>query len=218
MKKIYLLAILLIFTLIFAHQPRLVENKITTVKNPIIVQNPEISQAFYGELKGEPDYYKIDSDKEFYLYLSLVVPDVQGARKDFSVDIKFKDTLIVLDAKSAKWDIFFEKFAGDNYFNGPEFDKKVEAGSYLIKVYNPDNQGKYSLAIGKIEAFPPKEAFHAVVSLPKLKSFFQKSPLTAYFNFIGLFIGITIVFLAIIIVLIIVIFRAIKRKSKNKRI
>jgi hypothetical protein len=122
----------------------------------------------------------------------------------------------VLDAKSAKWDIFFEKFAGDNYFNGPEFDRKVGAGSYLIKVYNPDNQGKYSLAIGQIEAFPPKEAIHAIVSLPKLKSFFHKSPLTAYFNFIGIFVLITIVFLAIIVILILVIVRSIKRRKKNK--
>lgn len=202
--------------LIYAHQPRLVENKVTTVNNPIIVKNPEISQAFYGELKGEPDYYKIDSDKEFNLYISLVVPDIQGARRDFSIEITTKDTVIVLDAKLAKWDVFFEKFAGDNYFNGPEFDRKVGAGSYLIKVYNPDNQGKYSLAIGQIEAFPPKEALHAIISLPKLKSFFQKSPLTAYFNFIGIFVLITIVFLAIIVILILVIVRSIKRRKKNK--
>ncbi len=216
MKKIYLLAILLIFTSIYAHQPRLVENKITTVNNPIIIQNPEISQAFYGELKSEPDYYKIDSDKEFNLYVSLVVPDIKGARKDFSLEIKTKDTLIILDAKSAKWNVFFEKFAGDNYFNGPEFDRKVNAGSYLIKVYNPDNQGKYSLATGKIEAFPPKEAIHAIISLPKLKSFFQKSPLTAYFNFIGIFALITIIFFAIVVILILVIVNSIKKRNKNK--
>jgi hypothetical protein len=148
--------------------------------------------------------------------VSLVVPDIQGARKDFSIEIKSKDTLIILDAKSAKWDVFFEKFAGDNYFNGPEFDKKVPAGTYMIKVTNPDNRGKYSLAIGKIEAFPPKEALNAILSLPKLKSFFQKSPLRAYFNFIGLFIGITIVFIAIVVVIIIVIVRAIKRRNKRK--
>jgi len=213
MKKIYLLTILFIFTSIYAHQPRLVENKVTTISNPIIVQNPEISQAFYGELAGQAAYYKIDSDKEFNLYASLVVPDIQGARKDFSVDIITKDTNIVLDAKSAKWDIFFEKFAGDNYFNGPKFDQIVGAGSYLIKIYNPDNHGKYSLAIGKIEAFPPKEALNAILSLPKLKSFFQKSPLTAYFNFIGIFVGVMIVILVGVIIGIIFIVRAIVRRK-----
>ena len=215
MKNIYLLAILLIFTSIYGHQPRLVENKITTVNNPIIVQNPEISQAFYGELKGSPDYYLINSDKGFELYASLVVPDIKSARKDFSMAIKSNDTLIILDAQSAKWDIFFEKFAGDNYFNGPEFDKKVGAGSYLIEVYNPDNQGKYSLAIGKIEVFPPKEAVHAIISLPKLKSYFQKSPFTAYFNFIGIFVGVTIVILAGIIIGVVFIVRAIVRRRQK---
>jgi len=216
MKYKYLTILLLVsIILVFAHQPRLTYNENLTIDNAKRIENPEISQAFYGELRGQPDYYKIDSDKDFNLYVNLVVPDIQGARKDFSVDIKTNDTVIVLDAKSTKWDIFFEKFAGDNYFNGPEYEAKVVKGTYLIKVYNPDNQGKYSLAIGKIEEFPPKETVHAIVSLPKLKSYFQKSPLTAYFNFIGLFLLVTLIILAGVVMLIVFVLRRIFRRKQK---
>jgi hypothetical protein len=46
-----------------AHQPRLEVGVNSSLTNPIVVQNPEISQAFYGNLNGQPDYYKITSSK-----------------------------------------------------------------------------------------------------------------------------------------------------------
>ena len=40
-----------------AHQPRLVIGDNATMGNPIVILNPEVSQAFYGELQGLPNYY-----------------------------------------------------------------------------------------------------------------------------------------------------------------
>jgi hypothetical protein len=51
------------------------------------IQNPEISQAFYGILSGQQDVYQIVSDTGFLLYVNLVVPDISGSRTDFAVDV-----------------------------------------------------------------------------------------------------------------------------------
>lgn len=73
-----LLALLLVFlftslSMVTAHQPRLEVGQNATYENAIVVETPEISQAFYGKLTGSPNYYKITSDKPFKLYINLLV-------------------------------------------------------------------------------------------------------------------------------------------------
>ena len=64
LKALILLFILFLsICAVSAHQPRLELGVNSTMTNPIVVQNPEISQAFYGKLNGQPDYYKITSIK-----------------------------------------------------------------------------------------------------------------------------------------------------------
>lgn len=173
-----------------AHQPRIIEAGQTEIKNP------EISQAFYGELKGEPADLYINSEKDFRLYIGLLVPDVPGARKDLSVDINRivdgrKQPVAFLDGANFSWTPFFEKFARDNYFWGPEYKaddsqkgtalkgRQVPAGIYLIEISSPENLGKYSLAVGDTESFPILEMVHAGLIVPQLKAkFFGESPLT----------------------------------------
>jgi hypothetical protein len=180
------LAIVLLFSIIFAHQPRLVLKKDLAFDYPQIIQKPEISQAFYGELTGSSHFYQITSDKDFNLYLNILVPDIKGARTDFSVEVTNGETLN-LNGKTFAWQKFFEEFGGDHYLKGPEYKARVGKGKYLIRVYNDDRQGKYVLAVGDIESFPPKEMIKAFVAMPRLKIFFNESPFTAYFNKIGLF-------------------------------
>jgi hypothetical protein len=36
---------------------------------------------------------------------------------------------------------------------GPEFRQNATAGTYIIKIFNKNNEGKYSLAIGEAEKF-----------------------------------------------------------------
>ncbi len=177
---------LLLFGIIFGHQPRLVLQKDLAFNYPLTIQSPEISQAFYGELTGSSHFYQIISDKDFNLYLNILVPDIKGARTDFSVEVSNGKT-IILNGKGFAWERFFEPFGGDYYRKGPEFKARIEKGSYLIRVYNDDRQGKYVLAVGEIESFPPKEMIKAFLAMPRLKTFFNKSPFTAYFNRIGLY-------------------------------
>jgi hypothetical protein len=172
----------------FAHQPRLVDDQ------PLIeVRNPEISQAFYARLAGSPQTYTIRSETPLRLYANILVPDIPGIDTDYEAAI-FRETespdnlLALLDGKAFDWRPFFEPFGGDHYKLGPEYDEQVPAGTYIVIVSSPDNQGKYVLAVGKVEKFPLKEMARTIVTLPKLKQYFEKSPLTAYFNLSGIFL------------------------------
>jgi len=176
----------------FAHQPRLVGDR-----PAIEVRNPEISQAFYARLAGNPQTYTIRSEVPLRLYVNILVPDIAGIETDYEAVIAREGTpdseiLARLDGKSYEWRSFFEPFGGDRYLLGPEYDEQVPAGTYIVTVSSPDNLGKYALAVGKIEKFPPREMARTVVALPKLKRYFGKSPWTAFFNLSGAFLLLTI--------------------------
>jgi hypothetical protein len=211
-----LICILLFFSLFStasAHQPRIVYKQHIPQTNPVIVENPEISQAYYAELKGQPEYYRIISDKEFNLYVQLLSPQIADAKKDFSAEvIKDVNVISVLNGSDHKWTEFYEPFVGDSYWMGPAFSQKEPQGEYRIKVYNPDNTGKYVLVVGKAEAFPLNETLKMFVTLPQLKTYFGKSCFTAFFNLVGLFFLIQIVILAVIVWGLVRIVRKVKKK------
>lgn len=197
-----------------AHQPRIVYQKQISQANPIIVMKPEISQAFYAELKGQPEYYAIGSDKEFNLYIRILSPKITDAKKDFSVEvIKDANVIALLNGSGSVWTEFYEPFVGDDYWQGPEFEKYQPGGEYLIKVSNPDNTGKYVLVVGRAESFPLDESLKLFVSLPQLKHYFGKSGFTAFLNLVGLF------WLVLIIILLLIVFGFVwvVKKVKKKR-
>ena len=99
----------------FAHQPRLVFEQ--PAGQIVEVQNPEVSQAFYGILSGQDDIYQIVSDTGFLLYVNIVVPKIYGSRTDFTVDVIEGNNAVYtrLDGKGFAWTDFFEPFGGDAY-------------------------------------------------------------------------------------------------------
>ncbi|MBI5459771.1 hypothetical protein [Methanobacterium sp.] len=193
-----LIAVILVLLLasipmVSAHQPRLNTETAVSTQNPIIVDNPEISQAFYGELNGKPAYYQINSDKPFQLYVNLLVPTSPGQGGEF-VSAEITDTsgnvVIFLNGTNSNWTPYFEEFGGDYYLKGPEATLEVPAGVYNIRVFNSQNQGKYSIAIGKNESFPANEAITALFTLPLLKEqFFGKLVTTLFFEILGIILA-----------------------------
>lgn len=175
MKKILLLLLLLLVPLACAHLPRMPESNI------INVHNPEISQAFYSELTGEPHTYRINSTHPFRLYIQVLVPAIENIDKD--VTFTFNGATY----SNANWNEFFEPYAGDSYFEGPSYEIDSEAGVYLVNVSSPDKEGKYVFIVGKQEKFTFEEVFNTLILLPKMKMYFGKSPLTAYNNYVGIF-------------------------------
>jgi hypothetical protein len=212
MKKIFAAFFILIFLgPALAHQPRIVSEEET------LIQNPEISQAFYGVLEGEEHHYEIDAEEPFTLFVSILVPDVPGIEKDVSVEVEFEgQQLFALDAGSQEWPRYFEEFAGDHYFQGPEKEVQAEAGSYDIHVFSPDNEGKYVLVVGKREEFPLGEMLSTVLTLPALKQdFFEKPAFTAYFNLIGLFVLLPALIIALVLAFLA--FKLYKKFNKGKK-
>lgn len=188
-----ILVLFLSISTVSAHQPRLVIGANASLENPIVIQNPEISQAFYGELNGQPNYYKITSDKPFKFYLNLLVPASPGMPADFiSADLLDSSgkTILFVNGTNSTWEPYFEEFGGDNYLKGPEARADLGAGTYYIKVFNANNTGKYNIAVGEIEAFPLDETLKALVTIPLLKEQFFGKPVTILFlEFIGIILA-----------------------------
>lgn len=187
-SKIVLISIFLLFVVMsmtYGHNPVIIKRN-SSKENPVLIKKPEISYAYYGELAGEPHYYKIISSKPFTLYVNILVPDylpnstpmtkhdmsfqVLKAKGDGSIETA--EILCIADGSNYDWHRFYEKYGKDHYYWGPEFEKRVDPGTYYIIVYNSKNVGKYSLAIGKEEKF----GFFGII-----KAFFRARALDKWF-------------------------------------
>jgi len=167
-----------------AHQPRVVS------ENEILVSDPQISKAYYGKLEGDPHIYSISSDKEFELYVNILVPDISGQKKDVSAVVltpgKEDVPIALLEGGEFGWTRFFEEYGQDWYWQGPEYKATVPAGTYEIRVWSSNNDSKYSLAVGDIESFDFKESMNALYLVPRIKrDFFNESPANFIFSPIG---------------------------------
>jgi len=183
MRKLFIM-LLFFACLSYSHQPRIVFG--TGVTGII---NPEVSQAFYGELNGSPAFFEIRSDKPFELYVGILIPALEGESKDKSVNVTMEGKQIIfLDATNSNWSYFYEEFGGDGYYSGPDSRMNVSAGTFRIEVFSPTNKGKYSFVVGEKEEFPIGESINALILLPTLKSwFFNKSPLEAFISLVYIF-------------------------------
>lgn len=164
-----------------AHVPVLVD--IREQSDAVSVEDPTLSQAFYGELDGFPHTYEISTSEPFMLYAEILVPDIPSSENIFSgIIIKVPEEggrvteVSRLSAKDAEWEAKFEPFGGDTYRHGPSFEGEVEAGTYRIEVHTPDNIGKYVLVVGKREE-STLGYFELLGRLIEVKRFFEKTPL-----------------------------------------
>ncbi|MHA1916646.1 MAG: hypothetical protein ACW97V_20040 [Promethearchaeota archaeon] len=178
MKKIFtvltfLMAFSLSVSVCIAHIPEIVLEDRDYTKEPIIVEDPETSYAFYGKLHGSPQLYKIESDKPFHLYVSLLVPYVgQDETSDVELHIWKDDEKIVKMHDYQNWTKIYEPYGGDWYLQGPVYEADVEAGTYIVEVHSDTNSEDYALATGKIERFGSVEILKTNFVLPVMKAVF----------------------------------------------
>ena len=147
-----------------AHQPKLI-NYSPTIDNPHVVIFPEISKAYYSNLTGQPHYYVINSEDDFLFYTSILSPKINEEPSRFSLEVLDGDQNIVykVDGSNFEWTAWYEPYARDWYWKGPEIGVEsgkefqtsftIDAGTYYIKVFNENNIGHYSLAVGEAEFF-----------------------------------------------------------------
>lgn len=207
MKKflvLFLASMILFSGIAFAHIPEIVTENRNYTSEPIIVEEPEISFAYYGKLQGSPHVYKIESQEPFQLYVSLLVPYVgQEETSDVEFHIMKDGEKIVMMHDYQNWTKWYEEYGGDWYLQGPTYEAEVEAGTYLIEVHSDTNSEDYSLAIGNIERFGPFEILKTILVLPLMKAIFWDS----YFMITMYILVITIVILLILLI----------RKNRRKK-
>lgn len=199
MKKffclVFVLGLLSIAGSASAHQPRIIYGA-QAPTGTVTISNPDISQAFYGELTGQPGKFSLNLKSPLKFYWNLLVPDLLGAREDFVAHLDGESVTgapveAVLDSQGKFWTKYYEPHGGDNYFKGPEATIDLPAGNYSLVVTNNGNQGKYVLAVGQAEAFPPSEIWNTILSLPSLKhDYFGQSIWRAYFNRVGQYLAV----------------------------
>jgi len=181
----------------------------------IKIDKPEVSKAHYGWLEGEPAVYRIDSKEPFLLYVNLLSPRVESGHMDYSAAI-YKDGEIFAKAVAddSFWLVIYEPFANDYYAKGPEFEQKVGAGKYEIKVYNSGNSGNYVLAVGKTEDLSLGEFLRTLAVLPVVKEeFFGKNWWEAYNNLVGLM---ALIALAVFLMVFYFVFSFFRRRRMKK--
>lgn len=177
--SLFFLILLLLGQSAYAHRPVIVKNN-SSKENPVLVEEPEISWAYYGLLDGKSHYYKIVSSEPFTLYVNILVPDTDPEGRlikthDMSFQVlKDNSLLYTAEGMRSQWKRFYEEYGKDHYYMGPEFEQQAEAGEYYVRVFNSENRGKYSLAIGKIEKFTLVSLIDAIVKAQSLDVWFFK--------------------------------------------
>ena len=201
---------------IFAHQPKLI-NYSPSFDNPHDVVFPEISKAYYSKLEGEPHYYKIESERDFLFYTGILSPKVNDNYKWLSIEVlnENKEVIYNADGEDFNWNEWYEPYARDWYWKGPEIGTErneefktsfmINAGTYYIKVFNKDNTGHYSLAVGEAEFFGSNLWEQILTWTPIILYIgpfmdivhWQKFDIRAYIPHIALLVLITIIYFLI---------------------
>ncbi len=181
-------------------------------KGNINISNPEISQAFYDELKGSARDYFIDSKKDFQLNINVVVPNPENrdgkySIKVFSINGDKENQVALVDGTLIEWEPYYEKVDRDYFLKGPELIQQFPAGKYKIEIYSNDNLGKYILFVEGKELITFLSVLNNYWQLPFLKAtFFKTSVLEFFFTPFGIagivLFGGLLIFLALIYYLI----------------
>ena len=174
-----------------AHQLIFSDGNNITIENALYIPDPQISWAMYGELENNVLFYKFEAEQKEPLYASLVIPALDGL-EDFSpslaiitqqqniamisshtgeknTDVPFalpdgyQAIVFDYDGKPTN-NVFYEPFTQVNYWERQEIrTESINPGTYYIAVFNPDENGKFTLAVGEIEDFSKANFFDSFV-------------------------------------------------------
>src|SRR3989339_1565458 len=83
MRFVYVLCLSLFFTgTAHAYVPQIVVQE--SLHDITVIDDPELSQAFFGELQDFPHTYEIRADKSFTLYTQIRVPELPSSKNNVS--------------------------------------------------------------------------------------------------------------------------------------
>lgn len=219
-KYIVFLSCLLVISLVgnaSAHQPRLVTAQTNSQIGPIIIEEPEVSKAYYGQIEKSSEYYKIDSSKEFVLYMSLQIPDIPSQSKNLILELKDMSglQLAYVDGSQHKWERFHEDFGNADYLSGPSTQMTLPSGAYTIKISGEENK-KYVLVTGQKEEFPASEFLNSLFLVPKINhEFFGMNVFQSFANVFGFLLLIILSTIGFVVLISVKKFLRITAKNKT---
>lgn len=168
-----ILFLLLLVTPASAHQPYFEESDLTA-DSPYEINDISISLAFYGSLErsGDVDYFVFNGKAGQSIFLSLVIPFIEG-QETFTPTIALMGAglgviraphpvvqqtgigAILLRAETGKPAIFYEPFGARNYYKRQEQTLTLPTnGRYVIAIWSESGQiGRYTFSPGKREIF-----------------------------------------------------------------
>jgi dipeptidase E len=151
----------------------------------ILINYPEISQFFYDELKNSPRKYLINSDEEFNLNASILVPQAVNKKGRYFAKLvqqrDGKELEIAELSGSVGWSDFYSEFDREWYFKGPELRQTLSAGNYILEIYSEENKGRYVLNIGENKVFEIKQILNSFWQLPWMKMTFSGTGVEQFF-------------------------------------
>lgn len=136
------------------------------IPDAVPIDNITTPRAFRGELQGVPERYEFRLTAQTPVYFSLLIPDINGARKDFLVEIiSERGARYAMDGGYFLPWAPFRDADGAAYLKGPEIAPTLYPGAYTVRVSNTDNHGVYVLAIGNWRGFSgvPRSAANALL-------------------------------------------------------
>ncbi len=192
MKALPLIFILLVASVAYAHQPYLLTAGSGTEADPYIINDPSVSKVMYGQISGSPVYYKFSSAEPFPLYVQILAPyangyDANSNRMSIYISTDSRMEVAYINEANYFWSSYYEEYGNDYYFTGPEIRRNLTNGTYVIRIFNTANAGKYALAIGEEEVFTPGDMINALVQVPLIKQqIFGRQIAERFLELIGL--------------------------------
>jgi len=188
---IIIIIILSLKTTALAHIP-LDTSAPASKEEPIFVEDHQISWAAYNQLEkaGDVDYYQFKVEQGEVIYFSMVIPVIDRF-KDFKPDLALigpalennyagfdpdyinsilkldsDENIIIVRDYQENPEIFFEPFTRTSYWRRQRFSTAAPAaGTYYLAVFSAEQeQGKYTLAIGRREVWGLKD----LIRMPKI--------------------------------------------------
>ncbi|MFW6229883.1 MAG: hypothetical protein ACOC4L_02750 [Halanaerobium sp.] len=204
---ILLVLILGLKTAVMAHVP-LDTSAPASKEDPIFVENHQISWAAYNQLEnaGDVDYYSFKAEQGEEIYFSMVIPKIdryQNFKPDValigpdlendyaghdpnyitsSLKLEADEKIIIVRDNQDNPEIFFEPFTRTSYWRRQKFSITAPAaGTYYLAVFSAvEDQGKYTLAIGRKEVWGLKD----LIRMPKIwwdTRIFVEKEISTYF-------------------------------------
>jgi len=148
-----------------AHETFIVSEGVSK-EHPLEISHPETAKAFYGELRGEENWYVLVAKEKFAFPFDILVPDKEDAEKVSAELLNGnKQSLVLFDGENSLLKRYYHDALGGGYYlKGVGYGRNLPAapvlpaGVYYIRVFNAANQGKYSLVLGTHNDHPLKEA------------------------------------------------------------